>query len=238
MRKTMRVFSHDLRNPLLNIQALVQEAGILLKGATQAEKAGSKESLASILEHELPEILELLHHSAARMDDMVRGANDIYHCLFDDLACAEVDMHALFLRCFAQLHMADAHFELDCTGLPAVYADEWAVQRMVCEVLSNAKQAIDAADTPCSRVIHVQGEHLGDMVAFHVRDAGCGLTEDEAKQAFDAFFSGVHFQGHAGMGLTRAKALVERHGGQMHIANHADGGAEVIFSLPKEAVDL
>ncbi len=233
MRKTMHVFSHDLRNPLLNIQALVQEATTLIQDATQAERTGSKESLSYILGRELPEILELLNHSASRMDDMVLGANEIYHCLFDELECEFVDMHTVFMRCFAQLKLADDNLELDCVGLPAVYADILAVKRVVWELLCNAKKAIDAREDPYSRVITVNAKQEGNMIVFTVEDYGCGLEEHEEKSAFESFFTGKHFEGNTGMGLTRAQALIERHGGCMSIANRKGGGAVVSFSLPK-----
>ncbi|MDQ7001711.1 MAG: HAMP domain-containing sensor histidine kinase [Ghiorsea sp.] len=238
MRKTMHVFSHDLRNPLLNIQALVQEATTLIQDATQAERTGSKESLSDILGKELPEVLELLNYSANRMDDMVLGANEIYHCLFDELECELVDMHTVFMRCFAQLKLADDNLEIDCVGLPAVYADMLAVKRVVWELLCNAKKAINAREEPYSRVITVNASHEEGMIVFTVEDCGCGLSEHEEKSVFESFFTGKYFKGNSGMGLTRAQALIERHGGRMRITNRDGGGAIVSFSLPKSSPSL
>jgi len=232
MRRTLHVFSHDLRNPLLNIQALVEEANSLME---EAKYAGNDKNLTAILENELPEVLDMLNKSASTMDNMVMGANDIYHCLFDDLECEAVDMHEMFLRCFAQLKLADDRLALECVDLPKVFADPLTVKRVVWEVLCNAKKAIDAQQTPSSRAIKVTAKSEGDYHVFAVEDWGCGLTEFEADKAFESFFSGKRFQGSTGLGLTRACAWVERHGGKMGIASQGETGAEVTFSLPRSA---
>jgi signal transduction histidine kinase len=235
MRRTLHVFSHDLRNPLLNIQALVEEAGSLMQEAKDAEYAGNDNNLTVILEKELPEVLEMLNKSASIMDNMVLGANEIYHCLFDELECEEVDMHAMFFRCFAQLKLADDSLELECVDLPKVYADPLTVKRVVWEVLCNAKKAIDAQQIPSSQIIKVSAKQVGDYNLFAVEDSGCGLPESEMNKAFEAFFSGKTFQGSTGLGLTRASAWVERHGGKMDIASQGETGAVVTFSLPRSA---
>jgi len=50
-------------------------------------------------------------------------------------------------------------------------------------------------------------------------------------KVFEPFFSGKNFSCGVGMGLTRAKALIEHQGGRIHIENVAHH-AVVAFSLP------
>ncbi len=218
MQKIMSVFTHDLRNPLLNIQALVQDLGEQAKHQNVGEDA--------------KETLQMLQESANRMDDMIVAANDMYHCMFDELEIEAVDMHDMFLRCFASLKLADEGIALDCSAMPKVDADPLRVQRIVLELLSNAKKAMAAnvADSP--RNIRISAIVEQDMIWFCVEDSGCGFDRHEMERVFEPFFSGQRFAYGAGMGLTRAKALVEHHGGQMSIDSVA-GHALVGFSLVK-----
>jgi len=221
MQNIMRVFTHDLRNPLLNIQALVQDLGEQAKYQNVGEDA--------------KETLQMLQESANRMDDMIVAANDMYHCMFDDLEIEEVDMHELFLRCFASLKLAEEGIALDCSAMPSVNADPLMVQRIILELLSNAKKAIAAERVSSQRKIRISTVVDADVVWFCVEDSGCGFISNEMDKVFEPFFSGQHFVYGAGMGLARAKALVEHQGGQISIENVAQH-AVVGFSLPKVCV--
>ena len=233
MQKLMRVFTHDLRNPLLNINALVEETDTLIRDIKQAQSSGQQQELDNILNTELPDILEMLKDSANRMDDMVLGANDISHCMFDELQCETIDMRQMFQRGFALLNLGNEGFELHFGAeLPMVNADPLAVRRIVNELLMNAKQAVDAADKPTSRCIQVCSDEEGQKITFYVEDSGCGFEQSEKESLFAPFFSGVRFQGRSGMGLARVRAWVEHHGGDVSL-DSADGKTTVSFSLPK-----
>jgi signal transduction histidine kinase len=102
----------------------------------------------------------------------------------------------------------------------------------VLELLSNAKKAIAAQPSGSAKRIQIQAVEDKDMIWFYVEDSGCGFDEHEKDKVFESFFSGQCFQYGAGMGLARAKAWVEHHGGAIKIesvARHAVVG----FSLPK-----
>lgn len=74
-----------------------------------------------------------------------------------------------------------------------------------------------------------------DAEAFHihVRDTGPGIPEEILPQVTQALFTTKGTQG-SGLGLAICKEIVEiEHGGQLTVQNHAKGGAEVIFQLPK-----
>ncbi len=219
MQKIMSVFTHDLRSPLLNIQALVQELDLNVRSG----KAMNKDTA---------ETLDMLKDTANRMDDMILATNEIYHCMFDELEIEAVDMHNMFLRCFSSLKLADEAIALESSAMPMVDADPLMVQRILLELLSNAKKAIAANLLDSPRKIRISSIVEHEMVWFCVEDSGCGFDVNEVERVFEPFFSGQRFAYGSGMGLTRAKALVEHHGGQMSIDSVA-GHALVGFSLPK-----
>lgn len=74
-------------------------------------------------------------------------------------------------------------------------------------------------------------------IVVTVKDTGIGLTEDEARQAFQRFFRGGKAQSHArgtGLGLPVAKAIVEAHKGRITLEGKPGEGALATVFLPAE----
>ena len=78
---------------------------------------------------------------------------------------------------------------------------------------------------------------------MRVRDHGPGIPAEHAGRIFDRFFShrpdqaGAR-QKHAGLGLSIARAIVERHGGALTGATHPGGGAIFELTLPAGLAQL
>lgn len=69
-----------------------------------------------------------------------------------------------------------------------------------------------------------------------VQDRGYGFAPDELHKAFDRLWRSPDPRVQAirggGIGLTIARAIVERHGGQIAIESAPDTGTTVTLSLP------
>ncbi|HKB70455.1 MAG TPA: ATP-binding protein [Thermoanaerobaculia bacterium] len=65
-----------------------------------------------------------------------------------------------------------------------------------------------------------------------IADRGKGLTEEEARRAFEPFFT-TRQSGGTGLGLTIAREIVERHGGEIRLAPREGGGAVATVFLPR-----
>ena len=78
---------------------------------------------------------------------------------------------------------------------------------------------------------------VGASALVRVRDHGPGIPAEHAGRIFERFFSyrpdqaGAR-QKHAGLGLSIARAIVERHGGALTGATHPGGGAVFELTLP------
>ncbi|MDQ6988524.1 MAG: HAMP domain-containing sensor histidine kinase [Mariprofundaceae bacterium] len=241
MKGLLHVFSHDLRNPLLNIQALSQEMQLSVVDAQEAKQAQKDETLQQILDEDLPDTLALLQESTQRMDSMIAGINEIYHCMYDVLQCEQVDMQTMFQRCFTSLNLEEENINLHCDIQAMVYADPWAVKRLVSELLLNASKAIAAKGLGIKGVavkpdvlprdIVVEAQQQGELWQLSVADCGCGFVAEEMKRVFEPFFTGSAFEGGAGLGLARVQALLHQQGGSISLQT-VENGAKVIFSLP------
>jgi CheY-like chemotaxis protein len=114
----------------------------------------------------------------------------------------------------------------------------------LCQVLVNLvgnsiKFSPDGLVTLCITAIHrnIQtGTRSGAAeVSFEVNDTGIGMTASQINRLFDPFVQ-VHDGknqafGGTGLGLTIAKQLVEKMGGELHIASRQNVGSSFNFSI-------
>jgi signal transduction histidine kinase len=103
---------------------------------------------------------------------------------------------------------------------------------LLCEnILVNALQhSLDGG------VVSVVATVVGEHVLLRVRDAGGGIRDEDRPHLFEPFYRGdvsrSRKSGGTGLGLSICKAICDRAGGTIDIANHAEGGAEVTVLLP------
>jgi signal transduction histidine kinase len=84
-------------------------------------------------------------------------------------------------------------------------------------------------------VVNVGMEKQHEEIVVTVDDSGIGLTEEEARLAFQRFFRGGQAQSHArgtGLGLPVAKAIVEAHSGSIRLEGKPDEGTMATVVLP------
>jgi C4-dicarboxylate-specific signal transduction histidine kinase len=116
--------------------------------------------------------------------------------------------------------------------LPSVIGDAVHVQQVLLNLVLNAMDAIEGADS-AERLIVVRAQpHEGGQVEVLVSDTGPGIPEDKMAQIFEPFFttkaSGM------GIGLSVSRTIIEAHGGRLWAESKADRGAIFRFTLPIE----
>lgn len=98
--------------------------------------------------------------------------------------------------------------------------------------------------TPNEGRIEISAEILDNQrqVQISVQDTGIGMSDEEAHNAFSAWWRGrndvVREQRGYGLGLTIARGLVERMGGEMWIESEGGVGTTVHFTLPVAQQDM
>ena len=78
-------------------------------------------------------------------------------------------------------------------------------------------------------VVHV-ARHEQEEIILEFRDSGPGIDEAILPNLLDPFFT-TKDDG-TGLGLPIVQSIIASHGGQLHLANAAEGGAVVTVSLP------
>jgi PAS domain S-box-containing protein len=101
------------------------------------------------------------------------------------------------------------------------------LEQVFVNLLINARDA-----SPDAAVVTVDVRANAGRYEIEIADCGKGLTEEEARRAFEPFFT-TRQSGGTGLGLTIAREIVERHGGEIHLSPRPGGGAVAKVWLPR-----
>lgn len=118
-------------------------------------------------------------------------------------------------------------------GLPEVRVDSAQMCDAVTELVLNAIQS-----QPKGRVeVRVHADPGDDRLIISVADDGVGMNEETLAHAFDPFFSSRPAGRRTGLGLARARRLVELNGGVIEIVSTPGEGttARIVLSIHARA---
>lgn len=107
-----------------------------------------------------------------------------------------------------------------------IAADQHMLRRALLNLVINA---IDAMPTGGELVITAVADDRG--VELEVADSGPGIPENVRRRMFEPFFT-TKSEG-TGLGLAIVQRIAEAHGGQLIVANCAEGGAAFTLRIPE-----
>ncbi|MBP2314288.1 sensor histidine kinase [Azospirillum soli] len=114
--------------------------------------------------------------------------------------------------------------------LPPVLADTVQIEQVVLNLVVNALDALEGAQTGAPEVTVRTGRDEAGRVEVAVADRGRGLTDEARSRLFDPFFTTK--PGGMGLGLSICRTIVEAHGGHLWATDNPGGGAVMRFVLP------
>ena len=116
---------------------------------------------------------------------------------------------------------------VDVESVAPVHVPLAGVERAIANLIENAAKFDQSGGA-----IRVEVA-AGRLTVF---DNGPGIPNDDLPLVFERFHRGAVSRTlpGSGLGLAIVREVVERHGGSVHAANRADGGAAVGFELPVE----
>jgi signal transduction histidine kinase len=121
-------------------------------------------------------------------------------------------------------------FLVDVPASLSLRADGEQLFRVLANLVRNARQALQATDTPGT--VEISAADTPEGVVIRVIDTGPGLPQKARENLFTAFQGGVR-KGGTGLGLAIAAELVRGHGGRLDLVRSDDDGTEFRILLPQ-----
>jgi light-regulated signal transduction histidine kinase (bacteriophytochrome) len=178
------------------------------------------------------EYVELIVGSAQRMSAMLNGLLTLSRIGRAQIRQEPVDLNEVYQLARASLATAidESGAELSAEALPQVRGDRSLLVQLLQHLLTNALEY--RAEAP-PRIQLGARRRDGDW-ELTVSDNGIGIDPKFAQRIFQPF-QRLHTQrehGGVGVGLTLARRIVERHGGQLWVESAPGAGASFHFTLP------
>ena len=113
--------------------------------------------------------------------------------------------------------------------LPVIFADPDQLRQVVWNLVSNAVQAMGGSGI-LTVATHLADPEEGIGVVLEVSDSGGGIPHDVVQNIFNPFFT-TKAKG-TGLGLPIVHAIIEKHGGAIHLDNREGVGVAFSIFLP------
>ena len=119
----------------------------------------------------------------------------------------------------------------------AVTADHALMKQALRAIVDNSIKY-----TPPGGTISVSCRERSGNVEFGVEDTGIGISEKDLPKIFDRFYKAdearTRGKGSSGLGLSIAKWIVERHGGEIRVESRLGKGTRFVVVIPREQAAL
>jgi heavy metal sensor kinase len=119
----------------------------------------------------------------------------------------------------------------------AVYGDAEALRRLFFIIIDNAIKY-----TPQAGTIRVELTTTDGFAVASIRDSGIGIAEQDQPHIFDRFWRADKVRsrgmGGAGLGLSIARWIIERHNGTVQVESKVGQGSAFIVNLPCASIPV
>ncbi len=213
--------SHELRTPLTTIRGYAE---LYRQGALGPDQ--------------LPNAMRRIEQEAQRMSTLVAELLELARLdRTSSLDLAETDLAGLVRDAAADASAVepDRPVQAETPARLIAMVDEARIRQVLANLLGNVREHTPPGTPVAVRLAPVRGGAV-----LEVADAGPGMSELDAAQAFDRFHRGVDRAGGAdggapggsGLGLSIVQAIAGAHGGQAVLESWPGQGTRVRIFLP------
>ncbi len=236
LKQVLYVTSHDLRTPLVNIEGYSKELEYSLKDLLSALKGEDvpphvKETVAPIVEKDVPEAVKYINASISKMNSMLSGLLKLSRMGQVVLKIQQIDMNKLMsdILCVVEYQIKNMGVTLDVTDLPPCRGDESQINQVFSNLISNALKFLDPGRPG---VIRISGRRENGQSVYCVKDNGIGIAPEYREKIFEMFHRLDTTVDGEGLGLIIARNIVERHHGKIWVESEPGRGCEFYVSIP------
>jgi PAS domain S-box-containing protein len=238
MKNLLRIVSHDLRAPLVCIQAFSSELSRDCDSISQIIEGipmekGLKERLSIVINEYIPESVNFMQASVSKMESLLGSISKLMQTGNIELNINKLDMNELMKQIILENHflITECGANVDFDSLPPCLGDPDQINQVFSNLLTNA---IKYRDTSRKCVIRISGKVEGQMSVYRIDDNGQGIPESSQTRVFELFYRSDP-KGPAegdGLGLTASKEIIDRHNGRIWLESTFGKGSSFFVSLP------
>jgi PAS domain S-box-containing protein len=207
--------AHEVRNPLTGLQLYAMHMKTKLADRMSEAELGLADK-----------IIETINHLSQTVEQIVNFARPL------SLERREVDLNRVVTDLLQllepQLESARVERSVELSpGLLRARLDESSLRSALINLIINAVQAM-----PDGGRLAVRTLRDGEGLCVEIADTGVGMTGDQIRQVFEAFYT-TKARG-LGLGMPYAKKVIEEHGGRVGVESRPGEGTLVTVRLPAE----
>ncbi len=222
--KLMAQLSHELNNPIHNIQSLLQSS---VKHLSSPERSG--------------ELLKVALEEVVRLARLTRQMLDFYRSSVVDAEQTPVKVAVLLGEVSRMYETALQEESIRVIVDPVapqlqVFGSQDRLKQVVINLVANARDAVRASrvrvpERACG-TITLSAWAQDDEVRIGVADDGIGIPEKDRNRIFDAFFTTKQEVSGVGLGLFVCYGIVQQHRGTLDVESEDGKGTRFLINLP------
>ena len=223
--------AHELTQPLLGIKGFAAALLEDMKADLQTKPLTVSDSRA--LKERTVKDLEVILEQTERMTTIVDNVRQFAHASGTEMVLLDIDkpIEDALLLFSEQLRLHDIVVEKNLVqGLPSVMGNANQLQQVFINLITNARDAIDAKGNKGQLRIST-GAGNGDIYV-KVEDTGIGADRETINKMFQPFFTTKTKSKSIGLGLPIVARIIEEHGGKIDVQSELGEGCKFTIYLP------
>jgi signal transduction histidine kinase len=207
--------SHEINNPIHNIQSLLESSLRKVGGNDQAK-----------------ELIGIALQEVTRMATLTRQMLDFYRDSVVDIPHEHVDVAAL-LGEIGKLYLeplSNQNITLTfdvAPALPLLEGSRDKLKQVFINLISNARDAM-----PNGGSIRIRTAAARGGLSITVSDTGVGIPTENIGRIFDAFFTTKKELSGVGLGLSVSYGIIQQHKGSIEVQSTVGEGTTFTIKLP------
>jgi PAS domain S-box-containing protein len=154
-----------------------------------------------------------------------------------DMALSPVDLNepirGVFTLLGQQLKVRNIQVNLNLEeGLPKILADKNRLEQVFLNLVTNARDAMEANKPEATKELTIATCQEGDRVLARVSDTGTGMAKEIQKKVFEPFFTTKEAGKGTGLGLSITYNLVKDFKGDIEVESAPDVGTTFTIGFP------
>ena len=221
----IRNISHEIRTPLNIVSGFTQVLTSPEMDLPKTEKKDIQERVTENTDRITKLIDRMLMISNIHSDAKIEREN---HTNIQTIVAQAISHSGIELHTRPTNREAAVTFKIQidaATNALTVLTHKLHASRILAQLLENAAKFTHEG------TITLQAKTIDGLVRFIVEDTGIGIPADESEHIFDEFVQLNEFADGTGIGLTIARSVAQRLGGNLWIDTDYKQGARFIFEL-------